>query len=96
MKQSIRKPLMLGLGVVCLVVAAAASLLPILPGWVFFLAAIAIFAEESKIVRQWIKALRRRWPWLSHKVNKAAEHRHAPRSVKKVARHTDPGHRHGS
>ena len=90
MKQAVRKPLIIGLGVLCLLLAAVGSVVPIMQGWIFFVIGVALLASESEIVRGWIRAARRKWPGLSHKINKAAEHRHAPKTVKKVVHQTDP------
>jgi uncharacterized membrane protein YbaN (DUF454 family) len=66
------------------------ALLPILPGWLFFAIALMIFAEESPLVRGWIRRLRQRWPKFSGNIHRAAQHRRAPRMLRDFARSTDP------
>lgn len=90
MREAVRKPLMLSLGFVCLALAVVGAFLPILQGWIFLLIALAIFAKESKTVRRWIRAARRRWPKFSDKVHKVAQHRHVPHSLRKAMHETDP------
>jgi uncharacterized membrane protein YbaN (DUF454 family) len=92
-KKAARKSMWLAVGFVFLALAVVGSLLPFLQGWIFFLIALAIFARESETVRGWIRAARKRWPKLSAKVNKAAQHRYAPNFLKHVVHETDPHHR---
>jgi uncharacterized membrane protein YbaN (DUF454 family) len=90
MRETVRKPLMLGLGFVCLALAVLGAFLPILQGWIFLLIALAIFARESETVRRWIRAARRRWPKFSDKVHKVSQHRHVPHSLRQAMHETDP------
>jgi uncharacterized membrane protein YbaN (DUF454 family) len=85
-----RKPLMALLIVLLLLAALAGSLLPILQGWIFFVLALYVFAAEFETGRTWVKAARRRWPWLSRWIVKARDHRWAPRHLAEFDRLTDP------
>jgi uncharacterized membrane protein YbaN (DUF454 family) len=91
MKDAMRKALMLAIAVGCLAMALVGAILPILPGWIFLIVALAIFAKQSTVARGWIRAARRRWPGLSRHVENASNHRRAPRALQEFARLTDPG-----
>lgn len=90
MRASIRKPLMMALGFLCLIMSVIGGLLPVLQGWIFFVIALYIFAQESETARRWIKWARRRWPWLSRQIEAARKHRWAPRQLDRFAERTDP------
>ena len=59
-----RKPLMAIVIVACLIMTVVGGLVPILQGWIFFVIALYLLATEFESGRRWVKAARRRWPWL--------------------------------
>ena len=85
-----RKPLMVVLIGVLLVLSVVGGLLPILQGWIFFVLALYLFATEFETGQRWVKAARRRWPGLSRWIVRARSHRWAPRHLAEFERHTDP------
>ncbi|MDF3075546.1 MAG: hypothetical protein K0S54_3213 [Alphaproteobacteria bacterium] len=90
MRETIRKPLLLTLAFLCLVMAVVGSLLPFLQGWIFLLIALYLFARESETARKGIRWAREKWPWLSEKMEKASHHRWAPRHVHELVERTAP------
>ena len=85
-----RKPMMVLLVVLCLVMSVVGGLLPILQGWIFFVLALYLLATEFETGRLWVKAARRRWPGLSRWIVAARGHRWAPRHLAEFERLTDP------
>ena len=90
MRETIRKPLLLTLAFLCLVMAVVGSLLPFLQGWIFLFIALYLFARESETARKAIRWARERWPWLSEKMEKASHHRWAPRQLHDLVERTAP------
>jgi uncharacterized membrane protein YbaN (DUF454 family) len=85
-----RKPLMVVLIGVLLVLSVVGGLLPILQGWIFFVLALYLFATEFDTGRVWVKRARRRWPALSRWIAAARSHRWAPRHLQEFDDLTDP------
>ena len=85
-----RKPLMVLLIGVLLVLTVLGGLLPFLQGWIFFVLALYLFATEFDIGRVWVKRARRRWPVLSRWIAAARAHRWAPRHLHEFDALTDP------
>ena len=77
-----RKPLMAVAIVACLIMTVVGGLVPILQGWIFFVIALYLLATEFESGRRWVKAARRRWPWLDRWIERARDHRWAPRHLK--------------
>ena len=74
----------------CLIMSVIGGLVPILQGWIFFVIALYLLATEFETGRRWVKAARRRWPWLSRWIEQARDHRWAPRHLKEFDDLTDP------
>ena len=85
-----RKPLMAIAIVACLIMSVVGGLLPILQGWIFFVIALYLLATEFETGRLWVKAARRRWSWLNRSIERARDHRWAPRHLKEFEHLTDP------
>lgn len=85
-----RKPLMAVAIVACLIMSLVGGLLPILQGWIFFVIALYLLATEFEVGRRWVKAARRRWSWLNRWIERARNHRWAPRHLKEFEDLTDP------
>ena len=85
-----RKPMMVLLVVLCLVMSVVGGLLPILQGWIFFVLALYLFATEFETGRHWVRWARRRWPFLSRWITAARGHRWAPRHLHAFDDLTDP------
>jgi uncharacterized membrane protein YbaN (DUF454 family) len=85
-----RKPLMVLAIIGLLILAAVGALLPILQGWIFLLFALYLLATEFETGRVWVKSARRRWPALSRLIERARDHRWAPRHLKEFEDITDP------
>ncbi len=86
----LRKLAIILLIVACLALATLGGLLPIIPGWLFLVPALYLLATEFESGRRWIKAGRRRWPWLSRQIKAACESRRAPRFARTLDDLTDP------
>jgi len=74
----------------CLVMSVVGGLLPILQGWLFFVVALYLLATEFETGRIWVKAARRRWPFLNGWIVRARHHKWAPRHLKEFEDLTDP------
>ena len=85
-----RKPLMVLLIGVLLVLTVLGGLLPFLQGWIFFVLALYLFATEFETGRDLVKAARARWPFLNRWIVRAREHKWAPRHLKEFEDLTDP------
>ena len=85
-----RKPLMAVAIVACLIMTVVGGLVPILQGWIFFVIALYLLATEFESGRRWVKAARRRWPWLDRWIERTREHRWAPSHLKEFENLTDP------
>jgi hypothetical protein len=85
-----RKPLMAIAIVACLIMTVVGGLVPILQGWIFFVIALYLLATEFESGRRWVKAARRRWPWLDRGIERARDHRWAPGHLKEFEDLTDP------
>ena len=85
-----RKPLIILAIVVLLGLAVLGALLPILQGWIFFVIALYLLATEFESGRRWVKAARRRWPWLDRWIVRARDHKWAPSHLKEFEDLTDP------
>ena len=85
-----RKPLMALAIAGCLVMSVVGGLLPILQGWIFFVLGLYLFATEFKTGRVWVKAARRRWPFLNRWIVRARDHKWAPSQLKEFEDLTDP------
>ncbi|HEY2875048.1 MAG TPA: hypothetical protein VGJ56_24195 [Reyranella sp.] len=85
-----RKPLMILLIVVLLILTVIGGLLPILQGWIFFVLALYVFATEFETGRLWVRRARRRWPALSRWIAAARGHRWAPRHLQEFDELTKP------
>jgi uncharacterized membrane protein YbaN (DUF454 family) len=85
-----RKPLMFLAIIGLLILSVVGALLPILQGWLFFVLALYLLATEFDAGRTWVKGARRRWPTLSRLIERARDHRWAPRHLKEFEDITDP------
>jgi uncharacterized membrane protein YbaN (DUF454 family) len=85
-----RKPLMAVAIVACLAMSIVGGLLPFLQGWIFFVIGLYLLATEFEVGRRWVKAARRRWPWLNRWIERTRDHRWAPRHLKEFEDLTDP------
>jgi hypothetical protein len=74
----------------CLVMAVVGGLLPILQGWIFFVVALYLLATEFESGRLWVKAARRRWPFLNRWIVRARHHKWAPSHLEEFEDLTDP------
>ncbi len=74
----------------CLILSVIGGLLPILQGWIFFVIALYLFATEFDTGRHYVKAARRRWPFLSRWIVRARNHRWAPSHLREFDDLTDP------
>jgi hypothetical protein len=74
----------------CLGLSVLGGLLPIMPGWIFFVLALYLLATEFATGRRWVTAARRRWPWVSVWITRARNHRWAPRHLHEFDDLTDP------
>jgi uncharacterized membrane protein YbaN (DUF454 family) len=86
----VRKPLMILLIVVLLILTVIGGLLPILQGWIFFVLALYVFATEFETGRLRVRRARRRWPALSRWIAAARSHRWAPRHLQEFDELTKP------
>jgi uncharacterized membrane protein YbaN (DUF454 family) len=86
----VRKPLMVLLIAVLLVLTVVGGLIPILQGWIFFVLALYLFATEFDAGRHMVTRARRRWPALSRWIASARDHRWAPRHLREFDDLTDP------
>ena len=85
-----RKPLMAVAIVACLIMTVVGGLLPLLQGWIFFVIAFICWRPQFESGRRWVKAARRRWPWLDRWIERTREHRWAPSHLKEFENLTDP------
>ena len=85
-----RKPLMAVAIMACLIMTVVGGLVPILQGWIFFVIALYLLATEFESGRRWVRAARRRWPWLDRWIERTRHHRWAPRHLKEFENLTDP------
>ena len=85
-----RKPLMIAAIAGCLVLTVLGGVLPFLQGWMFLVLAIYLLATEFETGRRWVKRARARWPILSTWIEKACDHRWAPRHLREFEQMTDP------
>ena len=85
-----RKPLMAIAIAACLIMTVVGGLVPLLQGWIFFVIALYLLATEFETGRLWVKAARRRWPWLNRWIERARDHRWAPSHLKECEDLTDP------
>jgi hypothetical protein len=85
-----RKPLMALAIAGCLILAVIGGFVPILQGWIFFVLALYLFATEFDSGRSYVKAARRRWPFLSRWISRARAHPWAPRHLHEFDDLTDP------
>lgn len=74
----------------CLGLSVLGGLLPILPGWIFFVIGLYLLATEFRTGRRWVKAMRRRFPWVSAWITRARQHRWAPSHLHEFDDLTDP------
>jgi uncharacterized membrane protein YbaN (DUF454 family) len=86
----LRKPLMVLAIIGLLILSVVGALLPILQGWLFFVLALYLLATEFEVGRMWVKRARKRWPALSRLIERARDHRWAPRHLKEFEDITDP------
>ena len=89
-KSPFRKAVALLVVAACLVMSVVGGLLPILQGWLFFVIGLYVLATEFETGRRWVRAARRRWPWISHQIHGISTHRLAPRHLKQFEELTDP------
>ena len=85
-----RKPLMALAVVGCFAMAAIGGLIPILQGWIFFVLGLYLLATEFETGRVWVKAGRRRLPFLNRWIVRARDHKWAPSHLKEFEDLTDP------
>lgn len=74
----------------CAGLSVLGGLLPILPGWIFFVLGLYLLATEFRTGRRWVTAARRRWPWMSDWITRARHHRWAPRHLQEFDDLTRP------
>jgi hypothetical protein len=74
----------------CFALSVLGGLLPVLPGWIFFVIGLYLLATEFRTGRLWVKAARRRFPWMSRWISRARDHRWAPRHLHEFDDLTDP------
>ena len=85
-----RKPLMALAVLGCFAMSVVGGLLPILQGWIFFVIGLYLLATEFESGRVWVKAGRRRWPFLNRWIVRARDHKWAPSHLKEFEDITDP------
>ena len=85
-----RKPLMALAVAGCFAMSVVGGLLPILQGWIFFVLGLYLLATEFETGRVWVKAGRRRWPFLNRWIVRARHHKWAPSHLKEFEDLTDP------
>ena len=73
----------------CMVLAAVGGVVPFV-GWLLRVAALHILVREFETGRAWVKATRRRWPFLSRCIARARAHPRAPRRLQLFDELTDP------
>jgi hypothetical protein len=73
----------------CLALAALGGVLPFV-GWMFLVAALHTLVSEFETGRDWIRNVRRRWPFLSRQIVRARCHPWAPDRLQKFDELTDP------
>jgi hypothetical protein len=74
----------------CLALSVLGGMLPILPGWIFFVLGLYLLATEFQTGRRWVTWARRRWPWMSDWITRARNHRWAPRHLREFDDLTNP------
>jgi hypothetical protein len=74
----------------CLIMSVVGGLLPILQGWLFLVVGLYVLATEFESGRKWVRAARRRWPWISRQIHNVSTHRWAPRHLEAFEKLTDP------
>jgi hypothetical protein len=74
----------------CLALSVLGGLLPILPGWIFFVLGLYLLATEFQTGRRWVTWARGRWPWMSEWITRARNHRWSPRHLHEFDDLTDP------
>jgi hypothetical protein len=89
-RQPWRKVLMAGAVIGCLALSILGGLLPVLPGWIFFVIGLYILATEFRTGRRWVTAARRRFPWMSKWISRARQHKWAPRYLAEFDDLTNP------
>ena len=85
-----RKPLMALAIAGCLILTVIGGLLPFLQGWIFFVIALYLFATEFETGRHMVKWARGRWPFVNRWIERACEHRWAPKRLHEFDQLTDP------
>ena len=74
----------------CLALAMLGGVLPFV-GWLFFVAALHVLVSEFETGRDWIRGIRRRWPFLSRQIARAARtHPQARGRLRRFDELTDP------
>jgi hypothetical protein len=89
-KSPFRKAVALVVVAGCLVMSIIGGLLPILQGWLFLVIGLYVLATEFETGRKWVRAARRRWPGISHRIHGVSTRRWAPRHLKEFETLTDP------
>jgi hypothetical protein len=74
----------------CLALSLLGGLLPVMPGWIFFVLGLYLLATEFRAGRRWVRAGRRRFPWISTWIRRARNHRWAPSHLQEFDDLTDP------
>jgi uncharacterized membrane protein len=85
-----RKPLMALAVAGCFIMSVIGGLLPILQGWIFFVIGLYLLATEFESGRAWVKAGRRRLPFLNRWIVAARHHKWAPSHLREFEDLTDP------
>jgi len=86
----IRKLLLILAIIVCFIMTIVGGLLPFLQGWIFFVLGLYLFATEFQSGRNLIKRARRQWFWFNKIIEKARDHKWAPKQFKKFENITNP------
>jgi hypothetical protein len=73
----------------CLGLATLGGALPFV-GWLFLVFALHVLVSEFETGRDWIKGLRRRWPFLSRRIAGARRHPWAPSRLRRFDDLTNP------
>ncbi|HYD98437.1 MAG TPA: PGPGW domain-containing protein [Alphaproteobacteria bacterium] len=63
---------LIGLGWLCLVLAVVGALLPVMQGWMFLAAGLAILSREQPWALRLVLALRRRFPGFAGRLDRHA------------------------
>ena len=75
--------------VACLGLATIGGVLPFV-GWLFLVFALHVLVSEFETGRDWVKGIRRRWPFVSRWIVQVRSHRWAPSRLERFDDLTNP------